>query len=148
MNQDGSHDQLEAAELLRAVNLANTQFVLTEVVFKISWKAEPNGEEWERHEKAFRPARSVLQAMTADRGRAGAQAMTAEHSLDADQRANPENQTAALADGFAARSSEYDLCNRMVEEFVESKRERRPPQKKATKKTRTQAERAATKAAK
>jgi hypothetical protein len=76
MNQDGSHDQQEAAELLRGVNAANSQFVLTEVALKTSsWEAEPNGEERERHENAFRHARSVLQAMTADRGRAGAQAM-------------------------------------------------------------------------
>jgi hypothetical protein len=87
----------------------------------------------------------VLQAMT---GRAGAQALTAKQSLDADQRANPENPTAALADDFAARSSEYDLRNRMVEEFVESKQERTPPREKLTKKTRTPAERAATKPAK
>ena len=106
--------------MLRGVNAANSQFVLTEVVLKTSWEAEPNGAERERHENAFRHARSVLQAMTADRGRAGAQAMTAEHALDADQGANLANQTAALADDFAARSSEYDLRNRMVEEFVES----------------------------
>jgi hypothetical protein len=86
--------------------------------------------------------------MKADRGRAGAQALTAEQALDADQRANPENPTAALADDFAARSSEYDLRNHMFEEFVESKQEITPPRKKAIKKTRTPAERAAAKAAK
>ena len=83
--------------------------------------------------------------MAADRGRAGTRAMTAEHSLDANKRANPKNQTAALlADDFVARSSEYDLLrNRMVEEFVESKHERSPPWKKAVKRTRTPVERAA-----
>jgi hypothetical protein len=108
MNQDGSHGQEEAAELLSGVNAANSQFVLTEVALKTSWEAEPNEDERERHQNAFRHARSVLQAMTADRGIAGTQALTAEQALDADQRANPENPTAALADDFAARSSEYD----------------------------------------
>jgi hypothetical protein len=42
----------------------------------------------------------------------------------------------------------YDLRNRMVEEFVESKRERAPPRKKAAKKTRAPAEIAAARAAK
>ena len=86
--------------------------------------------------------------MTADRGRVGAQAKTAEQALNADQRANSENQTAALADDFAGRSNEYDLRNCMVEEFVESKRERTPTRKKAAKKIRTPTERAAAKAAK
>jgi hypothetical protein len=63
MNQDGSHDQQEAAELLRGINAANSQFVLTKVALKTSWEAEPNGEEWERHENAFHHARSVLQTM-------------------------------------------------------------------------------------
>ena len=148
MNQDGSHGQQETAELLSGVNAANFQFVLTEVALKTSWEAEPNEDERERHQNAFRHARSVLQAMKADRGRAGAQALTAEQALDADQRANPENPTAALADDFAARSSEYDLRNHMFEEFVESKQEITPPRKKAIKKTRTPAERAAAKAAK
>ena len=44
MIQEGSHDQQEAAELLRGVNAANSQFVLAEVALKTSWEAEPNGE--------------------------------------------------------------------------------------------------------
>ena len=63
--------------------------------------------------------------------------------IRADQRETPENQRAdELADVFAARSSEYDLRNRMVKEFVESKRKRTPPRKNAARKTRTPAERA------
>ena len=36
MNQDGSHGQQEAAELLSGVNAANSQFVHTEVALKTS----------------------------------------------------------------------------------------------------------------
>ena len=68
MNQDGGgyHDHQEAAQkLLRGVNAANSQFVITEVALKTSWEAKPDGEEWERQENAFfHHARSVLQAMT------------------------------------------------------------------------------------
>ena len=45
MIQEGSHDQQEAAELLRGVNAANSQSVLTEVALKNSWEAELNGED-------------------------------------------------------------------------------------------------------
>ena len=65
--------------------------------------------------------------MTADRRRARAQTIAAEYVQDADRRANPENQTEALAYVFAVRSGEYDLRNRMEEEFLQSKRERAPP---------------------
>ena len=61
----------------------------------------------------------MLQTMTADRGRAEAQTKTAEYvQQDAGQRANPENQTEALADVFAVRSGEYDLRNRMERKGV------------------------------
>ena len=59
MNQDGSHGQQEAAELLSGVNAANSQFVLTKVALKTSWEAEPNEDERERHQNKCIPPRSV-----------------------------------------------------------------------------------------
>jgi hypothetical protein len=155
MNQDGGyHDQQEAAELLLGVNAASSQFVLTEVALKTSWEAEPDGEERERQQErtnAFRHARSVLQAMTADRGRAGTQAMTAEHALlgckPAGNPGKPERCVRRRFRGAIKRIRHPQPHDRGTRREP-SKRERTPPRKKAAKKTRTPAERAAARAAK
>ena len=148
MTRDGDqNNQLAAEDLMDQVNAANAQFVIPDSALKSSWVAEPDEEDRQRRERTFSHDRSVLQTMTADRGRAGAIAITAEQALEADQRENPERQSVTLAEEFAARSGEYELRNRMIEEFLEAKRVTKAPRKKAAKSGRAAAKRAAALAA-
>jgi hypothetical protein len=86
--------------------------------------------------------------MTEDRGQAGARVVAAEQALDADQREHPENPSNALAEAYAAHSASYNLRTSMIDDFLESKREKPLPRTKPAKKGRTAAEKAAAKAAK
>jgi hypothetical protein len=81
--------------------------------------------------------------MTEDRGRAGAHVFAAEQALDADQQEHPENPSAALAAEYAECSASYDLRTSMIDDFLESKREKPLPRKKPAKKARSAAEKAA-----
>ena len=70
------------------------------------------------------------------RGQAGARVIAAEQALDADQREHPENPSAALAEAYAEHSASYDLRTSMIDDFLESKREKPPLRKKTAKKSR------------
>ena len=86
--------------------------------------------------------------MTEDRGQAEAHIIAAEQALDADQLENPENPSAAaLAEAYVAHSASYDLRTSMIDDFLESKRQKPPPRRKPAKKSRPTAEKAAAKAA-
>ena len=69
-------------------------------------------------------------------GQAGRQELVriiaAEQALDADQRENPKNPSAVLAKAYAAS---YDLRTSMIDDFLESKREKPPPHRKPAKKS-------------
>ena len=90
----------------------------------------------------------MLCTMTEDRAQAGEKVFAAEQALDADQREHPDNPSAALAEAYAAHSASYDLRTSMIDDFLESKREKPMPRKKPAKKARSAAEKAAAKAAK
>jgi hypothetical protein len=92
--------------------------------------AEPDSEERERQKNNFFHAWSILRAMTEDRGRAGARVTEAEQALDVDQVKNPENPSTALAKEFSQQSARFDLRNGMIDEYLESKREKLQPGKK------------------
>ncbi len=147
IQDEGNTDQQEAAELLDNLNAANAQFVITEAALLSSWMDEPTDEERQHKENQFKHTSTVLKAMMADRAKAGALSVEAERAMDADQRANPENQSQILAEEFAERSREYEFRNRMIEDFLASQRAQAPPGKKASKKGRTAEQRAGAKAA-
>jgi hypothetical protein len=125
-----------------------TQLVLTDAALKRKWEAEQDDEERERLKNEFFHVRSILRTMTEDRRLAGAHVFTAEQALDADQQEYPENPSAALAEAYTECSASYDLRTRMIDDFLESKREKLLPRKKPAKKARSVAEKAAAKAAK
>ena len=137
-----------AAELQTLVNDASAQVVLTDSDLQRKWEAVQDDEKRERLKNDFFHARSILRTMMEDRGLAGAHVFAAEQVLDADQQEHPENPSAALAEEYAECSARYDLRTSMIDDFLESKREKPLPRKKTAKKARSAAEKAAAKAAK
>ena len=137
-----------AVEQRTYVNEANAQLVLTDAALRRKWVAEPDDEERGRLKNDFFHARSILRTMTEDRGQAGARVVAAEQALDADQREHPENPSNALAEAYAAHSASYDLRTSMIDDFLESKREKPLQRTKPAKKGRTAAEKTAAKATK
>ena len=122
--------------------------VLTDSDLKRKWEVVQDDEERERLKNEFFHARSILRTMTEDRGLAGEHVFAAEQALDADQQEHPENPSAALAEDYAECSARYDLRTGMIDNFLESKREKPLPRKKPAKKACSAAEKAAAKAAK
>ena len=148
VHQEIANNQQVAAELQTLVNDATAQLVLTDAALKRKWEAEQDDEERERLKNEFFHVRSILRTMTEDRGLAGARVFAAEQALDADQQEHPENPSAALAAEYAECSASYDLRTSMIDDFLESKREKLLPRKKPAKKARSATEKAAAKAAK
>jgi hypothetical protein len=148
VHQEIANNQQVAAEMQTTVNDANAQLVLTDSDLQRKWEAVQDDEERERLKNEFFHARSILRTMTEDRGLAGAHVFAAEQALDADQLEHPENPSAALAEEYADCSARYDLRTSMIDDFLESKREKPLPRKKPAKKARSAAEKAAAKAAK
>ena len=147
--EEEANNQQMAVEQQTYVNEANAQLVLTNASLRRKWEAEPDDdEEHERLKNDFFHARFILRTMTEDRGQAGARVFAAEQALDTDQREHPENPSAALAEAYAAHSANYDLRTSMIDDFLESKREKPLPRKKNAKKGRPAAEKAAARAAK
>ena len=138
--EEEAKNQQVAVEQRTYVNEANAQLVLTDAALRRKWVAEPDDEERERLKNDFFHARSILRTMTEDRGQAGARVVAAEQALDADQREHPENPSNALAEAYAAHSASYDLRTSMIDDFLESKREKPLPRKKPAKKARSAAE--------
>ena len=122
--EGGANNQQMAEELLVHVNEATKHFVLTDESLRHKWAAGPDSDERrERQKNNFFHARSILRAMTEDRGRARARVTAAEQALDADQvETNPENPSATLAEELATHSARYDLLNGMIDEYLEGKR--------------------------
>jgi hypothetical protein len=114
--EGGANNQQMAEELLVHVNEATKHFVLTDESLRHKWAAGPDSDERrERQKNNFFHARSILRAMTEDRGRAAVRVTEAEQALDADQVENPENpSTTTLAEEFAKHSTHFDLRNGMI----------------------------------